>query len=262
MTQQASTSGGAESSVNDNAPTAVRGKRSKKPPSGKRRAPHVYPTEIEDITQKIKKIRGQELKARVEIGLELSRAKNFLGHGRFLPWVRREFSWSTRTATDYMNLAPYEGKTAKFADLDLGTALALVTDSTLEKVREEVFERAEKGEKLARKDVRKQIAEVKATQPKRLAKAKAIKPSATTGDEAFLATTGKSPAEEVAEALLNLLHAAEKNRLHCTPNDVAVWLMDEEYKRVPMASSECFGFVSSITQDLLRMPESQLKLVS
>jgi|GEM_PF-4971087 len=239
---------------NDNAPNVGRGKSEKKPPSDKRREPKGYPPEIAELTQKIKKIQGQELEARVEIGLELLKAKELLAHGQFRPWVRREFRWSERTATSYIKLAEhYEGKTAKFADLDLGTALALVTDPTLEKVREEVFKRAETGENITRVDVRKQIAEVKATQPKRPIKTKTTAPSVATEGEASHAI-GKSPAEEVAAALLNLLSAVEKNKPNCEPDDVAVFFMNDDSKRIALANSGSFGFVASVTQ--LLQPKS------
>jgi hypothetical protein len=262
MTRQKGINVANGSSVGDHASTDARGKRDKNPPSGARGERKGYPPEIEALTQKIKKIQSQELEARVEIGLELLKAKDLLAHGEFRPWVRREFRWSERTATNYMELAKhYEGKTAKFADLDLGTALALVTDTTLEKVRNEVFERAETDEKIIREDVQKQIAEVKATQPKRLAKAKKEAPSAVS--EAFLAA-GKSPAQEVAEALLNLLSIVEKNKPHCEPDDIAVFFVNDDHKRISLATSGSFGFVSSVAEALLRMPEPevQLKLAS
>ncbi|MGO9721184.1 MAG: DUF3102 domain-containing protein, partial [Methylocella sp.] len=146
MTQKHSINVASGSSINDNAPKAARGKRGKKTPSGKRAEPKSYPPRVADLTQKIKKIQGQELEARVEIGLGLLEAKELLAHGQFRPWLRREFRWSERAASNYMRLAEhYEGKTAKFADLDLGTALALVTNEMLEKVREVVFEQAEAG---------------------------------------------------------------------------------------------------------------------
>ncbi len=159
MTHQQSPNAASWSSVNDNAPKAVRGKRGKKPSSSKRLEPNGYSPEIKALIEQIKKIQGQELEARVEIGLGLLQAKQLLAHGQFRPWVRREFRWSERTATNYIKLAQhYKGKTAKFADLDLGTALTLVADATLEKVRDEVFNRADNGEKIIREEVRKQIA--------------------------------------------------------------------------------------------------------
>jgi len=248
-----------ELSVNDNACTAARGKRGGKTTSGKRHEPEGYPPEIQALIQKIKNIQGKELEARVEIGLELARAKELLPHGQFRPWVRREFRWSERTATNYIILAQhYEGKTAKFADLGLGTALALVADPTLEKVCDDVFKRAETGEKIMREDVQKQIAEVKSAGPKRLAKAKAAAPGAATEGEASHAI-GKSPAEEVAAALLNLLSAVEKNKPNCEPDDVAVFFMNDDSKRIALANSGSFGFVSSVTQ-LLQMLEPEVQL--
>jgi hypothetical protein len=261
MTQQQRTKDDSKLSANDNQQAAAR-KLRKKPPSGQRREPRGYPPEIKALTQKIKKIQGQELQARVEIGLELSRAKDLLGHGRFRPWLRREFRWSERTASSYMQLARhYEGKTAKFADLDLGTALALVANPALEKVRDEVFERADAGEKITREDVRTQIAEVKAAAPKRQAKAKMDSPS----DEKKIATppaASKSPAEEVAVAMLNLIQALEKNGLHCKPDDVAELLLDGGNRRFRPTISECAHFVNNVATGLAVLLPPEPEVVS
>jgi Protein of unknown function (DUF3102) len=55
------------------------------------------------------------------------RAKELLGHGNFMSWLKAEFRWSERTARNYMSLAAhFQGKTANFADLDLGTARELI----------------------------------------------------------------------------------------------------------------------------------------
>jgi hypothetical protein len=94
----------------------------------------------------------------VEIGEGLLKAKELLGHGNFLPWLAAEFRWSERTAQSYMTLAEhFQGKTAKFADLDLGTARALIKAPT--EVRDEIFARAEAGEIIRKDDVKAKLAE-------------------------------------------------------------------------------------------------------
>jgi hypothetical protein len=248
------------SSVNDNASKQARGEGGKKPTAKKQGKPTGYSPEIKTLTQRIKKIQGQELEARVQIGSELVKAKELLAHGKFRAWLKGEFRWCERTATSFMELARhYAGKSAKFADLDLGTALALVTNSALEKVRDQVFERAESGEKITREDVRKQIAEVKDARPKRSAKAKTDTPRIAKDGEPPLANI-RSPAEEIAEALLNLLSMVEKCKPQCKPDDVAVFFVNDESKRIVLADTGAFAFVSSITEALLRMPESNFEL--
>ena len=89
----------------------------------------------------------------VEIGGALRRAKELLGHGYFLPWLKAEFRWSERTARDYMRLAAhFQGKTANFADLDSGTARELI-DARPE-VSDPIVRRAEAGETISQEEVR------------------------------------------------------------------------------------------------------------
>jgi Protein of unknown function (DUF3102) len=83
--------------------------------------------EVYELTKSVKDARGRHLAVIVEIGGTLRRAKELLGHGNFLPWLKAEFRWSERTARNYMSLsAHFQGKTANFADLDLGTARELI----------------------------------------------------------------------------------------------------------------------------------------
>lgn len=45
------------------------------------------------------------LRHRLEVGLRLRRAKDFLGHGEFMSWAKREFGWSHDTCQNHMQLA-------------------------------------------------------------------------------------------------------------------------------------------------------------
>jgi hypothetical protein len=55
----------------------------------------------------------------LQIGLNLIEAKELLGYGEFLPWIKAEFEMSERSAQNFMNVGKaFEGKSAKFADLD------------------------------------------------------------------------------------------------------------------------------------------------
>ena len=101
----------------------------------------------------VKDARGRHLAVIVEIGGALRRAKEPLGHGNFLPWLKAEFRWSERTARNYMSLAAhFQDKTANFADLDLGTAQELI-DSPAE-VSEPIMRRAEAGETISQEEVK------------------------------------------------------------------------------------------------------------
>ena len=109
--------------------------------------------EVYELTKSVKDARGRHLAVIVEIGGTLRRAKELLGHGNFLPWLKAEFRWSERTARNYMSLAAhFQGKTANFADLDLGTARELI-DSPAE-VSEPIMRRAEAGETISQEEVK------------------------------------------------------------------------------------------------------------
>ena len=57
--------------------------------------------EVYELTKSVKDARGRHLAVIVEIGGALRRAKELLGHGNFLPWLKAEFRWSERTARNY-----------------------------------------------------------------------------------------------------------------------------------------------------------------
>jgi hypothetical protein len=109
--------------------------------------------EVYELTKSVKNARRRHLAVIVEIGGTLRRAKELLGHGNFLPWLKAEFRWSERTARNYMSLAAhFQDKTANFADLDLGTAHELI-DSPAE-VSEPIMRRAEAGETISQEEVK------------------------------------------------------------------------------------------------------------
>ena len=109
--------------------------------------------EVYELTKSVKDARGRHLAVIVEIGGALRRAKELLGHGNFLPWLKAEFRWSERTARNYMSLAAhFQGKTANFADLDLGIARELI-DAPAE-ICEPIMRRAEAGETISQEEVK------------------------------------------------------------------------------------------------------------
>src|SRR5271154_5822542 len=87
----------------------------------------------------------------LEIGHRLNDCKRILGHGNWLPWVEREFSWTERTARNFTSA--YElarSESANIADLgiDVSSLYLLAAPSTPEKARVEVLRRAEAGDAL------------------------------------------------------------------------------------------------------------------
>jgi Protein of unknown function (DUF3102) len=115
--------------------------------------------EIGMLVTRIKTSRRRHVEAVHDVGAALLRAKELLGHGNFLPWLQAEFRWSERTANNYMSIARFfRGKTANFADLDIGAASALASKSTPDEIRNELLERAEAGENISREEVKERIA--------------------------------------------------------------------------------------------------------
>jgi hypothetical protein len=96
----------------------------------------------------------------IEIGKRLTECKKLVGHGGFSAWLEREFNWKERTAQRFMQVAHVFGSNPSgLTDLDLpleGLYL-LAAPSTPQAAREEIIERAEKGEKLTGDDVKDTI---------------------------------------------------------------------------------------------------------
>jgi hypothetical protein len=103
--------------------------------------------EVYELTKSVKAARGRHLAVIVEIGGALCRAKELLGHGNFLLWLKAEFRWSERTARNYMSLA---GKFCRFGPR--GTARELI-DAPAE-VSDPIMRRAEAGETISREGVK------------------------------------------------------------------------------------------------------------
>jgi hypothetical protein len=96
----------------------------------------------------------------IEIGRHLTEARDDVGHGNWLFWLSREFSWSDRTARNFMRVyrlslcrLPFQQqhlKSENVSDLDISTSALylLARPSMPDEVREEIFQRAETGEQI------------------------------------------------------------------------------------------------------------------
>lgn len=72
-----------------------------------------------------------------------------LGHGNFLPWIDAEFGMSEDVAQRYMRIhTEFGANTAHVRHLSFRAFAALAAPSTPPEVREQVEERASKGEKV------------------------------------------------------------------------------------------------------------------
>jgi hypothetical protein len=250
--------------------------------------------EVHAIVGRIRTNLRRVLETAVAIGLDLTRARDLVGHGNFLAWLKREFPGSERTAQNYMELARHFGAiTAQFADLNLTTAKALVAGSTPAEVRNELFARAEAGETITGEEVRQRIAEAKDAKQKPAEKAsegaadraehpevgptRELRPGGeqTSAQRALIQPPASpppdiSPAEEVLEALLNFAHAVAKNsdRLgrsrepnvgpHCDPYDVAALAMEGMYDNHLRSISKCSEFAHDVAFAMLDKQASPL----
>lgn len=111
---------------------------------------------VQKLTKEIKSASRRHLEAVAEIGDKLLEAKDLLGHGNFAPWLAAEFRWSERCARDYMAIARhFSGKTANFADIDLGTAREVARAPA--EVRNEVLNLAAAGKVVGKAEVRAKL---------------------------------------------------------------------------------------------------------
>lgn len=101
----------------------------------------------------------------IEVGRELIEQKKALGHGNFLPWIEAEFGMHRDTANAYMRIATEYGENVGHVrHLSFRALAALAAPSTPPEVREQVEERASKGEKVTAAEVerlKKQLAKAK-----------------------------------------------------------------------------------------------------
>ena len=91
----------------------------------------------------------------IKIGERLLEVKELLQHGQFQLWLEKEFSWSERTARNFMNVAQ-NLKSATVADLRISSKALylLASPSTPENVRKELIS---KGRRVTHEEVKKAI---------------------------------------------------------------------------------------------------------
>jgi N6-adenosine-specific RNA methylase IME4 len=96
----------------------------------------------------------------IEIGRRLKICREIVGHGNWLPWLKREFGWTDRTARNFIHLHDMHiAKSEIISDLtDLGVPLtsmyALAAPQTPTEAVAEVLERAKTGKRYSTSDVR------------------------------------------------------------------------------------------------------------
>lgn len=122
-------------------------------------------TSLREASARIKVRMSRTVSDIVEIGRDLVIVKKALGHGRFLPWIEAEFGMHENTALNFMRVAKTFGsKSTTIVDLPPTVLYALAAPSTPEPVREEVIQKAAKGEKVTSKTVEKLKEKLKAAE--------------------------------------------------------------------------------------------------
>jgi hypothetical protein len=80
----------------------------------------------------------------IEIGRHLSEARDHMPHGKWLPWLKREFAWSRQTADNYLGVyrAVSDGKLPNFGNFDVSSLFLLSKRSTPKTVRHDLVTQA------------------------------------------------------------------------------------------------------------------------
>jgi len=109
---------------------------------------------LEERARKIHALARVTAQNIVLIGKYLTEAKEIVGHGGFLKWIKGEFAWSDWTAKAFMRVAR-QFKSENFSDLqiDVSALYKIAAPSTPQPVRAEVMRRAEAGERVTNEAV-------------------------------------------------------------------------------------------------------------
>lgn len=110
----------------------------------------------------IKKLGKRVTEDIIKIGRILSESKLIIEHGKWEPWLEKEFRWSKMQATRYINIFEMS-KSNKLLDLDLpmSSLSLLAAPSTPESVRSQVLAKAESGSKVTHAEVKKAVSEAR-----------------------------------------------------------------------------------------------------
>jgi hypothetical protein len=122
------------------------------------------------IQQKAKEIQKRVRRAKqdiLDIGRLLIEVRSVLEHGQFETWLGQEIAWSPRTAYNFIYVYERFGDVTNFAkmDMDISAAYLLAAPKTPQAIVDEFLNRAQLGERITFKTVRKELIEGKLRQP-------------------------------------------------------------------------------------------------
>jgi hypothetical protein len=124
------------------------------------------------IAQRILAGKQRQIDSILEMGKDLSTAKQHLGHGNFGKWLAAEVGFSERTAQNYMSAwAVFGDQSATVSYLKQPTDLYALASAT-ETVRRGILDRLNKGERSDEINIPRAIAEAKADQRAQLISAR------------------------------------------------------------------------------------------
>jgi hypothetical protein len=112
-------------------------------------------TFVREAADRIRSRMTHSAQSIIEIGRDLIRVKERLGHGNFLPWIDREFRMTEKTAERFMSVAERFGdKFDSVSTLGLTALYELAAPSTPEEVRSEVEARVASGQSVTTAEVK------------------------------------------------------------------------------------------------------------
>ena len=131
------------------------------------------PVMADQIRTSAKRIRAKIKRTLVDIidvGHDLLKVKDNLGHGYFGRWLLMEFGWVDRTARNFMAVAEMFGtKMEMISDLAIEPTAAylLAAPSVTFEARQAAIERAKSGEKITAKIAKEILGSARQTEPRR-----------------------------------------------------------------------------------------------
>lgn len=121
---------------------------------------------VRQRTEAIRRLVKQTAESIFEIGTHLLAVKESLPHGEFGRWLESEFSWTDRTARQFMSVAEaFAGKSETVSDLPARVLYLLAAPSTPEPARLEALERAEQGARISHKAAKEIVERHKGASP-------------------------------------------------------------------------------------------------
>jgi hypothetical protein len=121
-----------------------------------------------EAAAKIRLLGRQATESIVAIGEELSKVKERLPHGAWLPWIKAEFGWPERQAQRLMRVhaAFKSDKLSDLAPIDVSALYLLAAPKTPPEVRDMAMAKAAAGERVTHGFVKEQLAHLPPRDPR------------------------------------------------------------------------------------------------